>query len=61
MVGENVCGVVVPLTVTSIGLPLAIKNPQIQLKRLLHPQTRAVITVATIPMVRFCISLLLQF
>jgi hypothetical protein len=55
MVGENVCGVVVPLAVTSMGVPVAIKTPHIQLNKLLHPQRSAVTTVATIPIVRFCI------
>jgi len=43
-----------------IGVPLAIRNPQMQLNKLLHPQISAVITVATIAMVRFCIIMLLQ-
>lgn len=55
IVGEKVCGVVTPLLVTSTGVPVAINAPQIQLNKLAHPQTKAVIKVRTIPRVLFCI------
>ena len=59
--GDTVCGVVTPLFVTSIGVPLAIRNPQTQLKMLAHPHASAVITVITIARVLFCISFLLNY
>jgi hypothetical protein len=49
MTGGNDWGVVVPLLVTSMGVPLAIRNPQIQLNKLAQPQAKAVTTVAMIP------------
>src|SRR5215216_77700 len=58
MAGGKVWGVVVPLLVTSMGVPLAIRNPQIQLNKLAQPQASAVTTVAMIPIVLFCIFLL---
>jgi len=60
MTGEKVCGVVAPLLVTLIGVPLEIRNPQIQLNRLAHPQASAVTMVAMIPIVLFCIDSLLE-
>ena len=56
--GGKVWGVVVPLLVTSMGVPLAIRKPQIQLNKLAQPQANAVTTVAMIPIVLFCIFLL---
>jgi hypothetical protein len=53
--GENVCGVVTPLFVTSIGEPLAIRNPHMQVNMLAQPQASADTTVATMPRVLFCI------
>jgi hypothetical protein len=55
MVGENVCGAVIPLLVTSTGAPLAMITPHTQLMILKHPQKIEVMTVATIPIVLFCI------
>ena len=55
IVGDKVCGVVTPFSVTSIGVPLATVNPQMQLNKLAHPQASAVKTVAMMPMVLFCI------
>src|SRR5215208_2000269 len=57
--GGNVWGVVLPLLVTSMGVPRAIRNPQIQLNKLAQPQAKAVTTVAMIPIVLFCIGFLL--
>jgi len=57
IVGEKVCGVVTPLLVTSTGPPLAMITPHTQLTILKHPQKIVVITVATIPMVLFCICI----
>ena len=50
---------VTPLLVTSIGEPLAMRNPHMQVNMLAHPQASAVMTVATMPSVLFCIFLLL--
>jgi hypothetical protein len=55
IVGEKVWGAVIPLLVTSTGTPLAMITPHTQLMILKHPQKIVVSTVATIPMVLFCI------
>jgi len=59
--GATVCGVVTPLLVTSIGVPLAIRNPHTQLKILAQPQASAVTTVITMANVLFCIFFLLNY
>jgi len=61
IVGENVCGVVTPLLVTSMGVPLAMRKPHIQLNKLAHPQASAVTIVAIMPRVLFCIFNLLMY
>jgi hypothetical protein len=43
-----------------MGVPLEIRKPQIQLKRLAHPQISAVATVVMIAIVLFCIEMLLE-
>ena len=60
MVGDRTRGVVTPLLVMLIGVPLEIRNPQTQLKMLAHPQASAVTTVITIARVLFCTGLLLN-
>jgi len=59
--GDRTCGVVTPLFVTSIGVPLAIRNPHTQLKILAHPHASVVTTVITIAKVLFCIIILLIY
>lgn len=46
---------VTPLLVTSIGEPLAMRNPHKQVNMLAHPQASTVMTVAIMPRVLFCI------
>jgi len=55
IVAEKVCGDVTPLLVTSNGVPVAISAPQMQLINARQPQMAALITVAMIPRVLFCI------
>ncbi len=53
--GDKTCGVVTPLFVTLIGVPLAIRKPHTQLMMLAHPHASAVTTVITIAKFLFCI------
>lgn len=56
-VGESVCCEVPVLFVTSMGVPVAISAPHTQVSNAAHPQMKAVMPVAIIPVVLFCISI----